>query len=341
MTVGPIFAGAIASRPVGVPGPIFAGQVQTIPLAIPGPVFSGQIDVLPFSRQSAIYATTARDLRTATQSSVTWVTASALRSAAQSAIHKTVAQTLREGTQSAPYSATTDSYPAILVGTPFRYLRDAVPQAREGTPFRFVRDLALVAREGTPFRFLRTFAGPAQTFGGTTSNRIPGIAAAQVFGGPTIGVSPLIPPRSFGAPTSGVVAFTAVPPPDKLVATPVAVGTIVLTWTPTLGAATGWRIERSLNGQGNFAPIATVGPTTFIYADRTAQPLEVYDYIVIGFNEFGDGAPSNVATARAPGPGLPLPPIPPERQPFLLEFLSSGTYGLEKDLDGNVGGTKF
>jgi hypothetical protein len=72
-----------------------------------------------------------------------------------------------------------------------------------------------------------------------------------------------------------------------------------------------------------------------------ATPLVVFDYRVFGFNIIEESIPSNIASAYSPALDSEQPPAPGILPTRLLEFLSPGSYGLERDTDGNIGGNKF
>jgi len=188
---------------------------------------------------------------------------------------------------------------------------------------------------------------PNQTFSGPTEGRA--VVTVRGYSGPTAGRSSNIPPvRGFGAATGGVVA--GIPQPENLTATVVDAGCIRLDWVDPSDEETGYRLERSLENANDWETIADLPEDAETFLDRFAVPLTVYDYRVIGFNEVRESVPSNIATAVTPlppdistGPPPSAPVDPPRNQiePDVVEFKSPGSYGLEKDEDGNVTGFKF
>jgi hypothetical protein len=185
------------------------------------------------------------------------------------------------------------------------------------------------------------FSAPLNAYGGLTTARV-ALNPQENYGGLTESPITFGPQNGFSGITDGTVFFTGVPPATNLVATPVATGRIALTWIDVSDKETGFRIERSPNGQGAWGVIGSVGTSVTIFLDNNATPLVVFDYRVIAFNPIEDASPSNIASAFSPAPGQPAPPPPaPPLLRRILEFLSPGTYGLERDQDGNVGGNKF
>jgi hypothetical protein len=184
---------------------------------------------------------------------------------------------------------------------------------------------------------------PAQTYGMPTgANAL--FQPLRHYSHPTSGVTNLEPLRNYSGHTGGTVFFIGIPPPINLIATPVNVGIISLTWTDVSNQESGFRIERSLNGQGIWTVIGTVPANTTGFVDYNATPLVVFDYRVIGFNPVDESVPSNIASAytQAPeAPPLAPPGSSPPPAPRILEFLSPGVYGLERGLDGNIGGSKI
>jgi titin len=149
------------------------------------------------------------------------------------------------------------------------------------------------------------------------------------------------PLNVFGTVTGGSTVFTGVPPAAKLVAIPVATSTVSLTWIDVSDLEEGFRIERSPNGQGMWTEIGSVPADTEMFIDYTATPLVVFDYRVIAFNSVEDAAPSNVASAVTPAPGQPQPPGGGEPPKKVLDFLSPGVYGLERDDQNGDTGFRF
>lgn len=181
---------------------------------------------------------------------------------------------------------------------------------------------------------------PAQTYGMLTgANAL--FQPLRHHSHPTGEVTNLEPPRNYNGHTGGTVFFIGVPPPINLVAIPVNVSIISLTWTDVSDHESGFRIERSLNGQGIWTVIGTMPANTTGFVDYNATPLVVFDYQVIGFNLVDESIPSNIASAYTQAPEPAPPGSAPPPMPRILEFLSPGVYGLERGLDGNIGGSKI
>ena len=182
---------------------------------------------------------------------------------------------------------------------------------------------------------------PVRGLSGPTNGRVAlGVPPGQHHGGATEGEASFIPLNSYGFTTGGEIGFAGVPPAAFLIAVPVASGQILLAWTDVSNKESGFRIERSLNGHGAWSTIGTVPADTVTFLDTTATPLVVFDYRVVAFNKNEEAAPSNVASAYSPAPGVAPPPPSPQVLPRVLEFLSPGVYGVERDPDGTIGGAK-
>ena len=221
----------------------------------------------------------------------------------------------------------------------------------------------------------RTFSGvsvgvaavpPTYAFSGVSGGSIP-ITMGPTFSGVSDGTAAVPPIRYFGGgvgdyvPTlittgyfgggvGGSVVYDRITPPENLTATVVNAGCIRLDWEDKSHDEDGFTIERSLTGTGDWVDIGTVDRDVTTFLDRLAVPLVVYDYQVYAFNALEISIPSNTATAvtQLP-PGLPTPPPPvtPDDPPRnridsdIVDFKSPGPYGLEKDADGDIVGSKF
>ncbi|MEW6769985.1 MAG: kelch repeat-containing protein [Bacillota bacterium] len=73
--------------------------------------------------------------------------------------------------------------------------------------------------------------------------------------------------------------------------------TVTLNWTE-VSTALSYKVQRSTDGI-SFSTIATVSALSYIDADL---PYQTYYYRVVGVNELGDGAPSNVVVAELVDP---------------------------------------
>lgn len=99
------------------------------------------------------------------------------------------------------------------------------------------------------------------------------------------------------APASDVVQATtpvARPQAPSVMAT-ADVTTVTVTWTGDPGA-TGYRVERSLDGSTGWAVIGTPDANVTTYTDAALAPGTTYHYRVIATNAGGESPPSNVAS---------------------------------------------
>jgi len=138
--------------------------------------------------------------------------------------------------------------------------------------------------------------------------------------------------------------------PSGLLAIVISAGDIDLSWTDNSLDEDRFRIERSLEGMGDWIEIGQTLPDAPSFRERFAVPEISYDYRVIAVNLDGDSLSSNVVTAVTPPPPSlstgppPVAPVDPPRnriQPKPISFESPGIYGLEKNANGNVVGFKF
>jgi hypothetical protein len=101
-------------------------------------------------------------------------------------------------------------------------------------------------------------------------------------------------PVTFSTPLTGKSV-------TDLIATPDSAFVIDLTWTDNFNTETDFIVQRSPNGAGTWATVATVPANTDVYTDvyTGIVPGTSYDYRVLATNTQGDSDPSNVATATA------------------------------------------
>ena len=108
----------------------------------------------------------------------------------------------------------------------------------------------------------------------------------------------------------------ALPPPPSaptnLTAEAQSSATIELSWTDSSGDESGFRIERSPDGAGNWAQIAEVSANVTTSVDTGLAASTAYYYRVYAFNSNGSSEPSNVASATTYAP------------PTVLEFTVDG-----------------
>jgi hypothetical protein len=105
------------------------------------------------------------------------------------------------------------------------------------------------------------------------------------------------------APPSDVVSATtpiAVPPATDVTAV-ATLDTITLSWTDVTDE-TGYRVERSLDGDSDWIEIATTGQGVTTYVNGTLSPGTTYYYRIVATNAGGDSTPSNVAFATTETP---------------------------------------
>ena len=105
------------------------------------------------------------------------------------------------------------------------------------------------------------------------------------------------------APPSDVVSATtpiAVPPATDVTAV-ATLDTITLSWTDVTDE-TGYRVERSLDGDSDWIEIATTGQGVTTYVNGTLSPGTTYYYRIVATNAGGDSTPSNVAFAMTETP---------------------------------------
>jgi Fibronectin type III domain len=102
-----------------------------------------------------------------------------------------------------------------------------------------------------------------------------------------------------GALASDVVSATtpagAVPAATSVTAV-AALNTITLTWTD-VGDETGYRVEFSPDGIGDWVGIGTTGQDVTVYTDTALATGTTYHYRIVATNAAGDSAPSNVISA--------------------------------------------
>jgi fibronectin type 3 domain-containing protein len=148
------------------------------------------------------------------------------------------------------------------------------------------------------------------------------------------------------SPTSGVTSATTATdppsPPDGLTATSVSSTQIDLAWTD-VATETGYRIERSLDGETEWATIATTGQDITTYNDVELSPGTNYFYRVIASNAGGDSPASGVTSATT----ATDPPSPPDDLTATsvsstqidlawTDVATETSYRIERSLDGET-----
>jgi hypothetical protein len=101
------------------------------------------------------------------------------------------------------------------------------------------------------------------------------------------------PPNAGGKP-----AKTPPLAPTNLTAATINGGQIKLSWQDNSNNETGFRIERKTTG--SFARLATVGAGVTSYGDTGVNPSTTYTYRVYAYNNAGNSAYSNEASATTP-----------------------------------------
>jgi hypothetical protein len=144
--------------------------------------------------------------------------------------------------------------------------------------------------DGTNFQALATLGG------GVTSLANTGLTASTRYWY-----------RVQAANSAGVSAYSAIadattliaPPaaPTNLIATAASKTQINLTWSDNSSNETGFKIERSANGQ-SWAQIATLGANATSYSNTGLKSRTAYYYRVRSYNAGGNSAYTNTATAK-------------------------------------------
>lgn len=97
-------------------------------------------------------------------------------------------------------------------------------------------------------------------------------------------------------------------PPTSLTADVVTPSTISLSWTapsdPTSSLLTGYKIERSTDGNTWFVLVANTGNTATRFTDTGLVSGTTYTYRVSSINPIGTSSPSNTASATTPSVGV-------------------------------------
>jgi hypothetical protein len=96
-------------------------------------------------------------------------------------------------------------------------------------------------------------------------------------------------------------------PPPAVTATALGQSSVRVEWTPgDIAELETYRIERRVNLEGKFRPLAEVEPTTNVFFDTGLEPDAFYGYRIVALGRTGDPSrPSVVVGARtAPRPGL-------------------------------------
>jgi subtilisin family serine protease len=110
------------------------------------------------------------------------------------------------------------------------------------------------------------------------------------------------------------------PAPAGLTATAASLSEIDLSWSDVSGE-TGYRVERSANGNSGWMQIGATGQNVTAFADTGLPASTTYSYRVVAANTGGDSAPSNVASATT----LPNPPSAPTE----LSATASSSTGID------------
>ncbi len=84
--------------------------------------------------------------------------------------------------------------------------------------------------------------------------------------------------------------------PQNLVASVLSSTSIGLNWDDVSTNEDGFRIERSLNGQGGFGMVGSVGQGITSFVDNNLNPETNYYYVVYAYNGVGSSPPSNMVS---------------------------------------------
>lgn len=117
-------------------------------------------------------------------------------------------------------------------------------------------------------------------------------------------------PSGYTEPVNVLTPAAPVPPPSAptgLTATAVSATQINLTWTNTATTATGYEVDQSPDGTGNWTKIGDAPASATTYQNTGLTPNTRYFYRVRAVNQ-GGGANSNVANAITPdvAPAAPI-----------------------------------
>jgi thermitase len=114
----------------------------------------------------------------------------------------------------------------------------------------------------------------------------------------------------YGSLDLGPIPPPPTPPaaPSGLAATSLSTSEIGLSWTDNAGDETGFKIERSLDGLGNWTEVAQTGANATSYTDGGLSAATTYYYRVRANNGNGDSGYSNVANATTQTPPPPASP---------------------------------
>lgn len=93
------------------------------------------------------------------------------------------------------------------------------------------------------------------------------------------------------------------PAPSALSATAMSSSEIDLTWTDNADDESGFEIERSLNGNNQWASIAAVDPNVTSYPDTGLAAATTYFYRLLAYNNNGDSPYSNIDSATTDDDG--------------------------------------
>jgi N-acetylneuraminic acid mutarotase len=90
--------------------------------------------------------------------------------------------------------------------------------------------------------------------------------------------------------------------PANAIVNPVGANQINLAWEDASSNEVGFRIERRITGEANFATIATTKAGVTAYADTSVAPATTYEYQVRSYNNGGASEPTTTLTASTVTP---------------------------------------
>ncbi|HEX8523355.1 MAG TPA: NPCBM/NEW2 domain-containing protein [Tepidisphaeraceae bacterium] len=146
---------------------------------------------------------------------------------------------------------------------------------------------------------------------------------------------------------STVASSTVLLPPgtaQNLTATAFSPTQINLNWSAS-GNATGYRVERSLDGSTSWAALGSTTGLTF-FSDTTVSGASAFYYRVVATNTAGDAAPSSVVSSTpllSPAAPINLTALPKSSSSITLSWsdvMGENGYRIERSLDGQTGWTE-
>jgi M6 family metalloprotease-like protein len=130
--------------------------------------------------------------------------------------------------------------------------------------------------------------------------------------------------------TASATTFDIAPAaPTGLNASAVSDSRINLNWVDRAGNESAYRVERSANGTGGWAPIANLGANSTSYSNTNLAASTEYFYRVFASNSAGDSVESNTASATTDAP------------PPFVDYTAQSQLTSEGTVSGGIGNTHF